>query len=86
MQNCGSVMFVYSDGAVFSLFENAACELIARPSSKKNHLNLIDGELIQISNNMLVNLKSDKVAELYRYVDKKLTLVGLESMKLASVA
>ena len=79
-------MLVYSDGAVFSLYENGACKLIARSASKKSFPNLIDGELLQLSSNLLVNLKSDKVAELYRYVDKKLSLLGLESMKLASVA
>jgi len=34
----------------------------------------------------MINLMSDKAAELYSYVDKKLTLVGCEQMKLASVA
>ena len=41
--------------------------------------------MLQLSNNLVINLRTDKPSELYRYVDKKLNFVGRERMRLASV-
>ena len=81
-----AILVVLSDGSVYSVFENIACEMIARPAAKAPIPNLIEGQLLSLSNNMLINLKNDRASELYRYVDKKLSLMGTESMGLKSVA
>ena len=86
IESSDAILLVFSDGEVYSLFENGDCEMIARLASKQPQKNLIDGQLLCLSDNMLINLKNDKAAELYRYVDKKLQLQGREQLKLASVA
>jgi len=86
VESADAILLVFSDGATWSLFENAECQMIAREASKELLNNLVGGQLLSLSSNFLLNLRSDKASELYRYVDKKLTMVGREKMKLASVA
>ena len=86
LRHTDAVLLVFSDGKAWSLFENIGCEIVARPASKSILKNLVGSQLIQLSQNQLLNLRADKASELYKYVDKKLTYVGVEQMKLAAVA
>ena len=85
IESSDSILIVFSDGSAWSIFENISCEIIARRASKTKFKNLIGGQVIQLSQNAILNLRPDKASELYTFIDKKLTLIGLEKMKLASI-
>lgn len=74
VESSDALVLVLSDGSAWSIFENIACEMIARPANGLNCANFMDGQLLQLSENMFLNLKGDKPSELYSYVDKKLKL------------
>lgn len=80
VESSDSILLVFSDGSTWSLFENISCEMIARPASKvgEKFQSLIGGQLIQLSQNMVLNLRGDKASELFSYVDKKLSMIGRE--------
>ena len=42
--------------------------------------------MVQLQQNKLINLRGDKSAELFSYIDKKLTKIGKQSLNLASIA
>ena len=60
--------------------------MIARKASNEKHVNLIGGKVVQLQQNKLINLRGDKSAELFSYIDKKLTKIGKQSLNLASIA
>ena len=86
IERCDALLVVFSDGTTFSVYENGSCEIIARKAYSEPLPNLIGGQILSLSGNMLINLKKDKPSELYRYVDKKLSLLGHETMAVKSIA
>lgn len=46
VESSDSILLVFSDGSVWSVFENVTCELIARPANQDKFKNLIGGQLV----------------------------------------
>ena len=46
IESSDSILIVFSDGSVWSIFENITCEMIARRAAKDQFKNLIGGQLL----------------------------------------
>ena len=77
-----AILIVFDDGSTYSLYENDSVTMAAPVPLP----NLVGGQVLSLSNNILINLRNDRMSELYRFIDNKLTLLGHEDMVMKSVA